>query len=301
MAIMIKRVRCPIRIDLAGGSLDIQPIPREMGPVHIVAAAISKYVVGSMYVSAENQFTVEYHLTEGIGTGLGLGTSGAMNLAQLALISEEKDPHVLADRVYKMELATDVCGGVQDQYMSAYGGVRDMVLNHDRVWIGDITTNEICDTVLHPHLLLLDSGIVRLASTMNRQFIESYRRGKFRSELMELSTISAQVAHMISRIGDIEQIANRCIGDLLDDEWSIRKILMPSNVDSIDYIISSTKKKFGEDNIHAKVLGAAGGGCILFWLKDPDTYGSISKYLLEINGTKVIPFEFDYQGLVYIS
>lgn len=291
---IIKRVRCPIRIDLAGGSLDIQPIPREMGPVTIVAAAINKYVRGSMYEGTN--FGVEYELDDGVHTGSGLGTSGAMNLCWLSLISNETDKYTLANRVYLMEQATGIVGGVQDQFISAYGGVRVIRICGDRVWCEPLLHEVDANRYLLPHLLLVDSGIRRSGPGMNEIFLDGYLRGKYYDELTRLNELSTSLAEYIGNIALAGPSDIESIGNLIDEEWSIRKILMPGKVEEIDGIVSTVKGKFG-GGIHSKINGQAGGGSILFWVDDPDIYGKLSTFIEKLPGCKVIDFGFDFTGL----
>jgi galactokinase/mevalonate kinase-like predicted kinase len=298
---LIRRVRCPVRIDISGGTLDIQPIPQDFGPVTIVAAAINKYVTGTIEDSNGKGLSVTYSLDSTLGTGSGLGTSGAMNLCWLALISGEESKYTLATRVYDMELATGVVGGVQDQFMSAFGGLRSIIMSNDRVWLPELLSENDAGVYVLPHLLLVDTHIARSATGMNKQFLDNYKSGCFYKEISDLIEISDDLCDRISKIQQYSKEDGyiRDIGILIDSEWTVRRKLMPARVEEIDNIILSLKKKYGSD-VHAKVLGAAGGGCVLLWLDDSDMYGRVATTVETMN-CSVIPFEFDYQGLVYES
>jgi galactokinase/mevalonate kinase-like predicted kinase len=296
---IVRTVKCPIRIDIGGGSLDIQPIPTEMGPVSIVAAAIDKYVTGAIYTDDKNRFTVKYWLDPDINTGSGLGTSGAMNACWLALVSGNEDRYKLASDVYSMEQSTGVVGGVQDQYMSALGGVRRISMSGRRVWCDILLGETAANRYLLPHLMLVNTGIVRSATNMNGQFLDRYMHGELHQELMDLSEVTDDLANRLGKLPMYygEPLYIESIGDLIDTEWIIRKKLMPTNVTEIDSIINMCKLKFG--GIHARSLGASGGGCILFFLEDHDIYGKLTKFIHESTKCKVIPFSFDYNGLMY--
>ena len=78
--------RSPMRITLNGGSSDILSYSTRFGGFSITGA-IDKYVYGQLN-SSDNNVCLEYHAN--IPTSSGLGTSGAMNVVWLALISQIK-------------------------------------------------------------------------------------------------------------------------------------------------------------------------------------------------------------------
>jgi len=306
---MQKIVSAPLRIDLCGGSLDIQPVPTDMAPVHIVSAAIDMRVTGQLYdcIDGNNDgkgLRLEYTLPGDVSTGSGLGSSGCMNLVWLALITGERDPHRLASSVYKMEQATGVVGGVQDQFTAAYGGINLIRMSHDRVWVERLIDPSDSETIkwMTDHMVLLDTNIRRSATGMNDNFIKNYMDGKFYDELTELNELSLLT---VNELSPSKTCRMPNLAAIFDREWAIRKILMPSKVDEIDNIISECKTVLMADGYEcgAKVNGAAGGGCMLCWVKEA-RYGNVLVYginkLVDIAtsmGCTRIPLAFDFDGI----
>lgn len=295
---MIRRVSAPLRIDLCGGSLDIPPIPAEMVPVHIVSAAINHRVSGTLATGDDGGLVLDYKLPSNIKTGSGLGSSGCMNLVWLSLITGSTDRYWLADSVFEIEKATGVVGGTQDQYTAGYGGINLLKMSHDRVWVIPIFSKYCVDTVekLNNHLVLVDSGITRSATGMNEQFITGYKGGKFYKELTDLNNLSLELYNGLSKM---DRYSNTDILDylpsILDKEWSIRRVLMPSNTTEIDSIMNEGRSI--SKYIGSKCEGASGGGCILFACPNIDQVDPL-KYHMENIGLNVIEFKFDFDGLV---
>lgn len=308
---MNRTASAPLRIDFCGGSLDIQPIPGEMGPVSIISAAINRRVEGrfctpTSHITGTENTILTYSMPAGVPTSSGLGSSGVMNVVWLALVTGRSDPHWIASRVYRMEQATDVVGGVQDQYTASYGGVNEIVMNGNRVWIQPLLSREDPGVKeLQSRLVLVDSGISRSATNMNRQFIERYKKGELYSELNALKGLSLETRKAIgyhnycphSEGYKVSQNALKLSG-CLNQEWSLRKKLMPSKVEEIDGIIGAVRGALlYPERLGAKVHGAGGGGCILFYHRSPAATDKV-RAAAEKEGCKVIDFQFDFDGLV---
>lgn len=304
----MKKVTAPLRIDLCGGALDIQPIPLEMGPTHIISAAINHRVEGVSYESVgHGQLTVSYRMPKGIPTGSGLGSSGVMNLVWLALISDEKElnPHKLASGVYNIEQAMGVVGGTQDQFTSAYGGLLKLTLSGNRVFVEHITANEKTLQYLSNNMVLINTNIQRVSTDTSSRFIENYKSGCYYSELRALDQMSKHLYDVLSTMscdGNSSSIRKTDfeIKSVFDNEWKIRKIMYPSNKDIINDMIARIKNYAGDD-IGIKVLGAAGGGCMLAYVPDLqfrwETLGSVCKDVK----CSLIDFHIEEKGIEVIS
>lgn len=292
---IIKSVKCPLRIDLAGGTLDVPPVPSEFGPVSILACAIDKYVEGLLYEDELGRFTLKYSLPNDIHTGSGLGTSGAMNACWVALTTDSTSRHQIAERAYGIEKATGVVGGVQDQYMACYGGVRRLTLNNTLVMVESIYDYMDDSERLLEHMVLVDPGLIRTASKLNTSFSVRYSEGTLHGTISILKNL---VEELYSRLRSLftgmtttDELIG--IGELLDEERRIRRELMPGDSYKLDAIVRTCKNKC---RVFAKYLGA-GSGCMLMFLPYPSDYSILESTLPEI-GCRIIPFKFDYDGIV---
>jgi galactokinase/mevalonate kinase-like predicted kinase len=299
---MIRRVSAPLRIDICGGSLDIPPIPTELGPVHVVSAAINQRVTGVL--DTTKGLHLEYDMPTGIPTGSGLGSSGCMNLVWLALVTGSTDRYWLADSVFNIERGTGVVGGTQDQYTTSVGGINLLTMNHDRVWVTPILhSGDPAVKMLEDHMLIVDSGITRSATGMNDQFIQRYKRGDLYQELCQLNKLSkiiyGELVHLNTLVPSVLTHTLGSIAAMLSREWDIRKVLMPSNTTEIDNILGEISTVCSQE-VGARVCGAAGGGSIILLEPSIDKIEGIRDKVTSM-GLNIIDFKFDFEGITMIE
>lgn len=304
----MKRVSAPLRIDLCGGALDIQPIPSEIGPTKIISAAINIRVEGTITNLKEIDDTIDkslpggilvgYQLPKIVSGGSGLGSSGVMNLVWLALISDETHPYVLADRVYNIEKAMGVIGGTQDQFTSAFGGLLMLEFNGNRVFVNRITENREFLNTLSKRLYLIDTKITRISSDVSRKFIDGFQKGEGIEVIKGLKKLTNAMFDLLTSrsMSTIGNFDNTRLIDMLDHEWAYRKIIYSENSDLLDNIIGHVKGGF-DTNIGIKPLGACAGGCMLAYLPDGIDINSLRKRVEEVK-CNLIDIEIDPEGLI---
>jgi len=272
--------RAPVRIDFGGGTTDIHPISKKLGG-YVLNASINHYVNGSL-VKLPNRTALEYH--SDLPTSSGLGTSGVMNVVWLALTTRFKDKRDLAEWAYKIENATLVVGGKQDQYAAVLGGINYLQFDNDhRVTIERIKLPTNFLKKLEGRLFLDYTG-PRISSDTNQVIVNHFESG-YKKTVEAFKDIIENVKRMRTALvnRDLDLFA-LC----LNKEWELRKKLHPK---------VTTKKieeriKFAMENgaIAAKVCGAGGGGCILF-------YAENKSELIKKFHNKLIKFKFDHEGL----
>ncbi|MAF50696.1 MAG: hypothetical protein CMH64_01265 [Nanoarchaeota archaeon] len=272
--------RAPVRIDFGGGSTDMHAISKKLKG-YVLNAAIDSYVNGSL-IKLPNKTKLEYHSE--IPTGSGLGTSGVMNVVWLALTTRFDDAYDLPEWAYKIENATEVVGGKQDQYAAALGGINFLKFDNDnRVKVEKIKLKPNVKKKLEGGLFLDYTG-PRMGSDINQVILKNFVRGN-KKTVDAFKKINENTKKMKTSLvkGDLDAFANA-----LNTEWMLRKKLHPR---------ITTKKieeriKFAMDNgaSAAKVCGAGGGGCILF-------YAENKKALMKKFNNKLIDIKFDFNGL----
>ncbi|MDE1848824.1 MAG: hypothetical protein KGH55_02225 [Nanoarchaeota archaeon] len=281
---VVKKVRAPVRIDFAGGTTDIQPFPRKYGGA-VLNAAINRYVVGELVID-DKKTHLEY--TGDIPTSSGLGTSSAMNVAWLALITHHKDKDKIAEGAFKIEQAftESKANGKQDQYAAAYGGINFMEFRNDKVYVHPLRLNKKIMTRLENSLVLVYSGKSHLSGSSNRAAVENLLKGKNTKNLMRLKQIAIEMKDSLMK-GNLDNFAM-----LMNQETEERRKLSKVTISpQLQEIIS---KGMENGAIAAKVCGSGGGGSVLFFTKD-------RKRLEKAFGQKVIDFRFDFQGLQWIK
>ena len=276
---MIKIVKAPVRIDFAGGTTDIYPFTKLGGAV--LNAAINHYIVGKL-IATEKRVSLEYKAN--IPTNSGLGTSGAMNVVWLSLITNEKNKIKLAEKVYKLEQSLGFTGGKQDQYAAALGGINFLEFKNDKVKITKLNLKKQLIKELESSLVLYYTGKPHFSSSVNKAMITNFIKGK-------------NIKHLI-RIRDIAKEMKSCLlkkdlvtfADLMNEELKERTRLHKEVTNKkINKLIDTG---FNNGAIAAKLCGAGGGGSILFFCNNK------RKLMKKL---KCIDFKFDFNGLQWLN
>lgn len=277
----IKTARAPVRIDFGGGTLDIYPIPHQIGGA-VLNAAINRYVRGKL-IADRNKTILNYKAD--VPTSSGLGTSSAMNLLWLSLISRTRNKIELAEHVYGLERILGVVGGKQDQYAVALGGINFFEFKKDKVFITKMNLKKKIIEDLERNLLLCYMGKPRLSSDVNRLVMDNFNRGnkKTINILKSIKDVTYEMKNALLK-GDLMKF-----GFLFNEEWKNRKRL--------HRLVTTTKidrlVKLGLKNgaVGAKLCGAAGGGSILYYCNNK------TKLRKKLKREKIINFKFDFDGL----
>lgn len=247
-------VRCPTRIDLAGGWSDV-PVYCNSKSGEVVNVAITHYVTAKMTIDNNRRLAVQYSTDVPIGSGL--GTSGAMNVALLAAIAGEgRKPEEIAEMAFQFETILGNTGGRQDQWASALGGINHLTFNGDNVEVNRLNPSIEFRTWLQNHLLLFDSNIQHVSGELHDNIWKKFHANN--EEIIQgLDMIRGAGLAMAEAIGeeDICQVVNSVrmvmLGvDLLDEKLHdpFRQVLTP--LQQIGYILAW------------KAMGAGGGGVV---------------------------------------
>ena len=272
--------RAPVRIDFGGGTTDIFPVSKKIGGC-VLNAAINHYVDGSLAM-LPNKTRLEYH--SNLPTSSGLGTSGAMNVVWLALTTRFKDRKDLAEWAYAIENATKVVGGKQDQYAAVLGGINFMKFtNHHKAEIERIKLPSSFLRKLEGRLFLDYTG-PRVSSDINDVIIQHFARGN-KKMINIFKEIIMNTKKMRGAL--LDRDLNK-FSEFLNREWILRKSLHPRI--TTKKIEERIKLAMENGASAAKVCGAGGGGCILFYAENKNRI--IKKFR-----NKLIPFKFDNEGL----
>lgn len=316
--------RSPLRISLGGGGTDLPSYYQEHGGF-LVAAAISKYV----YVTVMRPFTpgiylkysnlehvdlvddvqhpiirealdelhlrtpqVEITTLADIPAGTGLGSSGSFTTALLKSLFAHHRRNInskeLAELACKIEL--EKLGepiGKQDQYISAFGGITSFTFNSNgsvKVKPLQISTETLHN--LEDNLLLFFTGISRSASS-----ILSDQDKKTKSSDPDM----IQNLHFIKDLGFRSCDAllsgdTTLFGELMHEHWEHKRAR--SQDISNNFINDVYEKAKANGAIGGKLVGAGGGGFLMFYAKDKD---KLRAAMRELN-LEEVRFQFDFEG-----
>jgi len=314
----------PLRISFAGGGTDLSDFyMKEDGQV--VSTAIDKYIYiiikerfdDKIYVDYSNKEIVDSvaeikhdlvreamrkaNIEKGIevvmfadipSEGSGLGSSSTLTVGLLNAFYIYQGMQVTAEQLAReaSEIEIEICGkpiGKQDQYIAAYGGMRDIIFKSN----GEVSTEKIALSPLSfrqlsSELLLFYTNITRQSSD-----ILGEQKANTAAKMESLQQLKALVPLMRKAI---EDQAFPMVGELLHESWLIKKGLASkisnNNIDEL----YETARNAGA--LGGKIAGAGGGGFLLLYVplhKQNTVRDALNKlrelpFIFEQDGSKII-------------
>ena len=316
--------RSPLRITLGGGGTDLPSYYREHEGF-LIAAAIDKYV----YVTVMRPFTpgiyLKYSRLEHVETapevrhpiireaidmlgfktpqieittladipaGTGLGSSGSFTTALLKALYAHRmrliHPPELAELACHIEI--ERLGepiGKQDPYIAAFGGITCFQFHRDdRVSAEPLKLDVDTMFDLEDNLLLFFTGLARSAGEMLK---DQKAKTEQRDEEM------LRNLHFVKDLGRRSQRAlnegkAEVFGELMHEHWEHKKRRTAgmSNAQIDEWY------ELGRSNgaIGGKVVGAGGGGFLLFYASDRNRL----RHAMAKAGLREVRFRFDFEG-----
>ncbi len=239
---------------------------------------------------------VEVHYTGDLPARSGIGSSSTFTVGMLnaiyglkGLMSNKKLLAREAIHVEQNILKENV--GVQDQIAAAYGGFNHITLHRN----GDFDVRPVIIPPerlesLQSHFLLFFTGVSRSASSIAKEKIKAIPDKK--KELAAIQSMVPQAIEILNSNTDIREF-----GKLLHESWLLKKSLASSiSPEFVDEIYDRALKAGA---IGGKLLGAGGGGFILFFA-EPEKHQAI----LEALGDMLwVPFSFENSGsqIIYLD
>lgn len=175
--------------------------------------------------------------------------------------------------------------GSQDQVITAFGGFNRIEFRDGmNVEVLPLTIEQDKLQFFQKHLLLYFTGFSRLASEVASEQIKNIPRKK--RELKDMYQMVGQAASILNAdTGSLDRF-----GRLLHESWKIKRTLSSKITTSrIDEIYEIARRAGA---IGGKVLGAGGGGFMLFYVK-PEKQAAVKKRLKNLLH---VPFKFDDLG-----
>lgn len=310
--------RTPLRVSFCGGGSDLEAYysKSEEGGC-VTSVALNKYVYVTVNSRFDDSVRVSYSemeivddfenlnhqlvkeamrmtgVTKGVeittiadipSKGSGLGSSSSVTVGLLHALhcfaGRSPNPKQLAEEACKIEI--EILGqpiGKQDQYAVAFGGCNHIIFNQDGTVFVENLSNEVS---LKENFSLIYTGITRLANDILKD--QNNRTNENRNNL-DLLVIQAKEAKKMILEGNFSGLAR-----LLHETWICKKELSP-NI-SNDEINLMFQKLFDCGVEGAKLLGAGGGGFILFG----GSHDILDKVKSVLPKNKIIPLEIDYEG-----
>lgn len=232
---------------------------------------------------------IEVHHLGDLPARSGLGSSSAFTVGLLhglyalrGVMSSKRQLACEAIHIERDILRENV--GVQDQIATAYGGLNKIVVQSD----GNFDVNPLVLPTqrlkdLQDHLLLFFTGVSRTASDIAGDKIKSIP-----SKRMELEGIRQLVDEAVKVLSEGTDITD--FGRLLHESWMLKRQISASISPTYIDDIYNRARKAGA--IGGKLLGAGGGGFMLFFVK-PENKLQVCE---ELKDLLLVPFEFERSG-----
>ncbi len=288
--------RAPVRLSMGGGGTDLPSYYEKFGGF-LLAAGINKYVHILLNKRFEESIRLSYSKTEivddireiehsifreclkyagikkqveivsiaDVPSNCGLGTSSTFTVALLnALYSYKREYHPL------QELAEKACHieinvlkepiGKQDQYAASFGGFNAYTFHKDgSVDIEPVRINEEALIELQNNIFLFYLNKKRSAGDILKD--QNKKTKQNNSDVLERLHKIKDIGYHTKKILEKNRIDD--FGDLLHEHWLLKRGI--SNKISDDYIdeVYEVARKNGA--LGGKVIGAGGGGFLLFY------------------------------------
>ena len=322
-------VRAPLRISFVGGGTDL-PDFYHKSPGRVISATIDKFVFLAINPTPMiNKISLRYSVSEtvdrpdqlqhtrvkaalldlGIHNNLeigsfaalpaktGLGSSSSFSVGLMkglnAYLGKKLTKEEAAEAACRLEI--DLVGepiGKQDQYAAAFGSFNIFQFNpDDSVAVEPVYLDYKKQALLQDHFLLFFTGITRAAATVLGQ-----QKSKIGENFETYKKMADSVFDFkkLLLVGDVKGMA-----DMLHEGWLRKKSLATNVSSSLIDVLYETGLQNGA--LGGKILGAGGGGCILF-LAPPEKHEIIFRALKDITEraglteSARIPFKFVHSG-----
>jgi D-glycero-alpha-D-manno-heptose-7-phosphate kinase len=315
--------RAPFRVSFCGGGSDIPSFYEKYGGC-VISTSIRKYVYLTINPSFNrNEITLKYSKTEivddvnkiehrifkqvlkdftvkgveitsmaDIPSGTGLGSSSSFTVALLKLLYTYTERSVSAYKIAKEACDVEINQlgnpiGKQDQFAAAFGGLRYYEFCPDGfVKVEPIVMSHDSYKKLQSNLMMFYTGDVRDA---NNILGEETKNLASNEEKIEGTKKLVEMTHTLKERFENNDID--ALGGILNESWAIKRNLAKGiSNPSID---TYYEKAIKAGAMGGKLLGAGGGGFLLFYVPEEKNKENVRKSLSNL---KEMPFELDQAG-----
>ena len=317
-------VRSPLRISLGGGGTDLPSFYKQYEGF-VVSAAINKYVFTTITKPFEKGYYLKYSSTEkvkninkikhpiirevlieenlinipieittlaDIPSGTGLGSSGSFTSSLIKALYEYQklkiDKKTLAKKSCKIEIEKlrDPVGK-QDQYIATYGGLKSFNFHkNENVHVKDLNLKKNGIIKLEKNLLMFFTGQTRSSKKIliTQKNKTEQNEKKMIDNLMKIKEMGYEVKEILEK----EKFDH--FGEIMNRHWFEKKKRSSQMTNPLIEKLYSDALKNGA--IGGKLVGAGGGGFLLFYCHDARKLKNFFKH----KKIEEIDFKFEFNG-----
>jgi len=320
--------RTPFRISFAGGGSDLPAFYRKNGGA-VLSTTIDKYMFIAIHpffdttkiqlkysktelvssfndiqhpifrevIKMYNIFGIDINSIADIPSGTGLGSSSSFTVGLLQAINAYQGKYITPEQLASLASHIEIERlkepiGKQDQYAAAYGGLNFITFYpDDTVNVEKVIMNVDKKKELEENLFMIYTGDVRSAGSILHQQNQNISRPN-------ISAVQQQIVALTYSLRDALHSNNHDdFGRILHEGWLLKKTLT-DNI-STDQIDATYEKGIAAGATGGKLLGAGGGGFILFYCPKEKQ----EKFCEIMKAYRKLSFKFDNFGtkLIYIG
>lgn len=317
-------IKCPLRITFGGGGTDL-PSFYDQNEGFLISATIDKYIYISLYKPFKdffflkyannekvkkienikhpiikkvfekyipNQKKIELQIAADIPAGTGMGSSGAFTAGLIKAIYAHQNRSIgdseLAEKACEIEiedLKRNV--GKQDQYSSVYGGINSYKFTKKKVIVESLKISNTTLKKLEDNLCLFFTKFSRSADLiLKKQNLLTKKKDK---EILDNLKLNKELGYRSKDYLENGDLIN--FSEVLNEQWNCKLKRSPETFNS--KIISLYNHGLKNGAIGGKLVGAGGGGFLLFYAHDKK---KLVNSMLE-KGIEELRFNFDFNGI----
>lgn len=324
------RAAAPVRLDLAGGWTDVPPFSAREGGV-VVNAAIGLAVQaelelgGSLIRMVAEDLGQEQEVADAAGLvpdgrlvlhkaalrmfpvqspcclttrseappGSGLGTSGALDVALVAVLAlarqERLGEREIAEQAWHLEaVEARIPGGRQDQYAAALGGFHRLSFRDPDVGIEPITLEPDFAAALERQIVLCHTGTSRVSGATIARVMGAYERGD--GQVVGALRAMRDVAHAMAEALRAADLAR--VGALLQENWT-HQLTLDAEMRTAE--MARLERAMAEQRVlGGKAAGAGAGGAMFFLARGS---GRAVAEAAQAAGAQVLPVTWAWHGV----
>ena len=219
----------------------------------------------------------------------GLGTSSSFSVGMLnafyTMLGIEKTKRELADDAIHLERV--LCaeeGGIQDQIAAAFGGFNRIDFGAHGYTVTPVGISDERKEMLNGNLMMFFTGLSRFSFEI-QQSTKTAMDSKTAELLEMLGMVDIAEKILIDPSANLDDF-----GRLLNETWLLKRSI--SKKISSDYIDECYAKAIRAGALGGKLLGAGGGGCLLFYVTE-EKRQSVRNALSDMHEIK---FRFENEG-----
>ena len=243
------------------------------------------------YYSLKN---ADIHYAGDLPARSGMGSSSSFVTGLIKAIYELKKKKISKKNLYKESIFFErdylkELVGCQDQIAASYGGFNCIKMTKNGISLKNLNNNHNSFTKnLNKNLYLVYTGKNRIAPKIVKTFI--YKLSEERKKVIQKILSHVDQAKKIIKNNSPDDF-----GSLLDETWYEKKKLSSSI--SNDYIDSLYLKAKKHGSLGGKLLGAGGGGFMIFYVTKKYKEEFLDGFKNEI----IVPFKFSVNGAQIIQ